>query len=76
MSILSERRVFQPYGMNGGRPGKRGENWLLRRHANGLRRINFGGKNATMMNVGDRLVVETPGGGGMCSLLLFSFRID
>ena len=29
-SILSERRVFQPYGLRGGMPGARGENLIIR----------------------------------------------
>merc|ERR1712003_583364 len=34
MSILSERRVLAPYGMNGGQPGKPGRNLLLRPNNN------------------------------------------
>ncbi len=30
-SILSERRVFRPYGRHGGRAGARGANWWVRR---------------------------------------------
>lgn len=29
-SILSDRRVYAPYGMNGGRPGRRGENYVFK----------------------------------------------
>ncbi|KAH7021304.1 Hydantoinase B/oxoprolinase-domain-containing protein [Microdochium trichocladiopsis] len=29
-SILSDRRVYAPYGMNGGRPGKKGENYVFK----------------------------------------------
>ena len=68
--MLSERRVFRPYGLNGGEPGQLGVNLLLRKELDGhdehisYRRVNFGGKNSTMCNPGDRFRIETPGGGG------------
>lgn len=61
MSILSERRVLQPYGMDGGGPGARGRNLLVRK--DGLI-INMGGRCSGSLNVGERLRIETPGGGG------------
>lgn len=60
-SILSERRSFAPYGMRGGGEGGRGRNTWVRRDG---QRINIGGKNSIRVDAGDRLVVETPGGGG------------
>ncbi|KAI9366847.1 Hydantoinase B/oxoprolinase-domain-containing protein [Zopfochytrium polystomum] len=62
VSLLSERRVFAPYGQSGGRPGKRGLNLLIR--AGRKEAVNFGGKNATVVRPGDRIRIETPGGGG------------
>ncbi|KAJ3185459.1 hypothetical protein HDU87_000080 [Geranomyces variabilis] len=62
VSMLSERRVFAPYGAEGGGDGARGQNTLIR--AKDGRRVNFGGKNATTVQSGDRLRIETPGGGG------------
>ncbi|KAJ3153725.1 hypothetical protein HDU86_005057 [Geranomyces michiganensis] len=62
ISMLSERRVFAPYGADGGGDGARGQNTLIR--AKDGRRVNFGGKNATTVHSGDRLRIETPGGGG------------
>ena len=65
VSILSERRVFQPYGCNGGSPGDKGQNLLIRKRENQKGRIvNFGGKNSTVVYKGDRLRISTPGGGG------------
>ncbi|KAI0030909.1 Hydantoinase B/oxoprolinase [Vararia minispora EC-137] len=87
VSILSERRTRQPYGLAGGGPGGLGVNtWLKRpRDADGdlhppalplvdgadaaglnpaVRRINVGGKATLRMGRGDRLLIETPGGGG------------
>lgn len=62
VSILSERRAFQPYGMAGGLPGGRGMN-LLTSLSMG-RRVNLGGKNTVQVDSGDRLTICTPGGGG------------
>jgi 5-oxoprolinase (ATP-hydrolysing) len=45
VSILSERRVFSPYGLNGGSPGKVGVNYLFRKDQQSgiVRKMNFGG---------------------------------
>ncbi|KAL7079948.1 hypothetical protein ACQ4LE_000183 [Meloidogyne hapla] len=62
LSLLTERRVFAPYGLNGGRPGKIGRNVLLRA-SDGVR-DNLGAKISLNVNPGDILELETPGGGG------------
>ncbi|KAI8902665.1 Hydantoinase B/oxoprolinase-domain-containing protein [Globomyces pollinis-pini] len=64
LSLLSERRVFQPYGLNGGGSGSVGMNSLIRQTPSGPLELNFGGKNATIVNKGDRIRLQTPGGGG------------
>ncbi len=61
VSILSERRVFAPYGLADGRPGARGRNIFI--FADG-RRISLGAKNEIRARPGDRIRIETPGGGG------------
>ncbi|KAJ3217826.1 hypothetical protein HDU67_007243 [Dinochytrium kinnereticum] len=61
VSMLSERRVFAPYGMEGGLAGLKGKNTLIRRNQ---KPVNFGNKNATIVRPGDVMVIETPGGGG------------
>ena len=65
-SILSERRVHRPYGMEGGGEGQAGLNlWITRDQKTGEeRRVNLGGKNTVNVKQGDRVVVMTPGGGG------------
>ncbi|RFU80100.1 hydantoinaseoxoprolinase, n-terminal [Trichoderma arundinaceum] len=65
-SILSERRVHRPYGMDGGEAGAPGLNlWLTRDKVTGLeRRVNIGGKGSVPMQSGDRVLIMTPGGGG------------
>lgn len=61
VSILSERRAFRPYGLMGGGDGERGKNSWIKKNG---RVINLGGKNTAMMDAGDRIVIESPGGGG------------
>jgi len=60
VNILSERRRFAPYGLQGGQPGKCGENILI----SGGKKLYLGGKVSIEVNEGDRLIVATPGGGG------------
>lgn len=61
VSILSERRSFAPYGMEGGNDGGRGRNiWV----SSSGRQISIGGKNTVQVEKADRIVIETPGGGG------------
>lgn len=62
VSILSERRVYQPYGMAGGGDAACGLNLWIRGHEK--RSINLGGKNTAAMKPGERIVIYTPGGGG------------
>ncbi|AEY95174.1 FABR114Cp [Eremothecium gossypii FDAG1] len=61
-SILSERRSLPPNGLEGGFPGKRGLNlWV--RHETGAT-MNIGGRNTVQVQPGDRMIINTPGGGG------------
>jgi 5-oxoprolinase (ATP-hydrolysing) len=74
VSILSERRVYHPYGLHGGEDAQCGKNiWV--RNIKGKndedgketvveRRINLGAKNTASMQAGERIIVMTPGGGG------------
>jgi 5-oxoprolinase (ATP-hydrolysing) len=61
MAILSERRVYAPYGLAGGGAGQRGENIFIRKDG---RRLNLGPKNEIRAQAGDRFRILTPGGGG------------
>ena len=61
MAILSERRVFAPYGLEGGEPGKRGKNIFIHRDG---RQLYLGAKNEILAQPGDRFRILTPGGGG------------
>ena len=62
LSILTERRVFAPYGMEGGENGSKGRNVLT--IARTGRVVNLGGKCSVSVAAGDVIRIETPGGGG------------
>ncbi|KAI6500902.1 hypothetical protein MCOR13_005845 [Pyricularia oryzae] len=98
VSILSERRVYKPYGMAGGESAACGLNLWVRKVAKASwetslkqiqnggsgreqeeeekqkqqgeqieyeeRYINLGAKNSAPMKAGDRIIINTPGGGG------------
>lgn len=60
VSLITERRKYAPYGIEGGKAGERGKNILLKR-----------GKTETLppkvtleVKKGNILTIETPGGGG------------
>lgn len=61
VSILSERRIFAPYGVLGGEEGKKGKNILI--SARGKKKV-LGPKANLKVQPGDILRIETPGGGG------------
>lgn len=60
VTLLTERRETQPYGLNGGEPGAAGKNVLTRDGT--TKRLN--GHAAVRVGVGDILTILTPGGGG------------
>lgn len=83
VSILSERRVYHPYGLEGGEDAQCGQNIWVRgvpklegsdadidgkkstsSSDKETRYINLGGKNTASMQAGDRIIINTPGGGG------------
>jgi N-methylhydantoinase B len=61
VTVLSDRRKFSPYGLEGGDPGKPGQNKIFR--ADG-RIEEMPGKFTAWLEAGDVLSIETPGGGG------------
>ena len=61
VSLLTERRVRQPYGLEGGEPGAAGRNRLRRRDGS---EQDLGGRARVELAEGDELIVETPSGGG------------
>jgi N-methylhydantoinase B len=60
VSLLTERRKLHPWGLAGGGEGACGANSV--EHAG--RRTSLAGKANVSLDPGDRIRVETPGGGG------------
>jgi N-methylhydantoinase B len=65
MSLLADRRRRAPYGLAGGADGRTGRDAVLRLDTNGrahARRIDA--KGSWDLKAGERVRIETPGGGG------------
>ena len=60
LSLLTERRVYAPYGLKGGSDARQGENWLFR----GGQEEKLASKVSLKLESGDELKILTPGGGG------------
>ena len=63
VSLITERRVSQPWGLGGGEPGAVGENWLLP-GGDESRAERLPDKCTIRLTAGDVLRMLTPGGGG------------
>ncbi|KAJ0022992.1 hypothetical protein NQD34_015126 [Periophthalmus magnuspinnatus] len=61
LSVLTERRSFRPYGLDGGEDGAAGLNLLQRQDG---RLLNLGAKTSVTLEPGDIFCLYTPGGGG------------
>jgi 5-oxoprolinase (ATP-hydrolysing) len=66
VSILSQRRTTTPYGLRGGRSGAAGRNLLKRAVVNDVEELPPVAR--VEVGQGDRIIIETPGGGGWGSL--------
>ena len=60
VTIVSDRRESRPFGLAGGGAGQSGRNVLIRKG----REKKLPGKTTLAVSQGDRLRIETPGGGG------------
>jgi N-methylhydantoinase B len=60
VTILADRRRFQPYGLSGGHPGATGRTVLIDRAGE----KDLPGKCSVAARRGDVIRIETPGGGG------------
>jgi N-methylhydantoinase B/oxoprolinase/acetone carboxylase alpha subunit len=63
LSLVTERRVSRPWGLDGGEPGAPGENWLLPGGDEAQAR-RLPDKCTVDLAPGDVVRVLTPGGGG------------
>jgi N-methylhydantoinase B len=61
VTLLSERRTHSPWGLKGGSEGAPGTATLIR-HRGSVE--NMPGKFSTRLHAGDRIRIESPGGGG------------
>ena len=61
-TLLSQHRVVAPYGLNGGEPGATGRQTLI--HTDG-KEETLPGIFTRAMQPGERIRIETPGGGGV-----------
>jgi N-methylhydantoinase B len=60
MSLLADRRTRAPYGLEGGGDGRTGRDAIVR----GGRALKLDAKGSRELKPGDRVRIETPGGGG------------
>ncbi len=61
VTLLSERRVYAPWGLCGGKPAATGKASVIRRDG---AVEGMPGKFSTRLEAGDRIRIESPGGGG------------
>lgn len=60
VSFLTDRRISQPYGVEGGEPGDRGKNLIIRDG----QETELPAKGTATLLQGDIISIQTPGGGG------------
>jgi N-methylhydantoinase B len=65
VTLLSERRRFAPWPLAGGEPGALGRAFVVRR---GGAAQEMPGKFSARLQAGDRIRIESPGGGGWGSI--------
>ncbi len=73
ITLNSERRIYSPYGLNGGKSGAKGMNRVMRKTSQSTSPSQKGkreqqdivsGKYTMQVSAGDVVMIETPGGGG------------
>ncbi len=60
VSLLADRRLHAPYGLQGGKAGKAGKEAIVQQG----RSRTIASKGSWQLAAGDRIRIETPGGGG------------
>jgi 5-oxoprolinase (ATP-hydrolysing) len=61
LSVLSQHRKLAPFGMNGGKKGQRGKQYLILKNGNTVALKHIDGAE---LLAGDSFIIETPSGGG------------
>ncbi|WP_020530612.1 hydantoinase B/oxoprolinase family protein [Flexithrix dorotheae] len=62
LTVLTQHREENPYGLEGGKPGETGAQFIKREIDKKI--IKLGGIDSHKLNPGDKLIIHTPGGGG------------
>lgn len=65
LSVLTQHRRQQPYGLQDGQPGKTGEQVIIR--SNGEKE-SLDAIDGAELEAGDQFIIDTPGGGGFGTL--------
>ena len=61
LNLLGQHRKVEPYGLEGGLPGKVAEQYIVRRSG---KKEPLSGSEEVKLAAGERIVIKTPGGGG------------
>ena len=61
LSVLTQHRVEVPYGLEGGKPGAAGKQWVIKKDGSKIPLSSISGEE---LEAGDRFYIQTPGGGG------------
>lgn len=67
LSLLTQHRDRGPYGLEGGEPGCAGRQRVIQKRedgSNSSKTVELGAVDEYEVESGDRLILETPGGGG------------
>ncbi|MEH6403791.1 MAG: hydantoinase B/oxoprolinase family protein [Sneathiella sp.] len=64
-TFLSLHRETDPYGLEGGAAGARGDNYVIRKDGT---KLQLKGNDEVNLSPGDAVVINTPGGGGFGSI--------
>ena len=67
VTIISERRKLQPWGLAGGDDGASGINRLIRANQE---EYELAARETVQVDAGDRIIIETPGGGGFGPIVI------
>ncbi len=65
ITLLSQHRKVAPYGMHGGEVGAVGDQWIIRQDG---KKEFLNGIDSAKVELGDAVVIQTPGGGGWGAL--------
>jgi N-methylhydantoinase B len=60
VSLLGERQKISPWGLEGGKDGKKGQYYKITLKGE---KVSLAGKTTTKLEAGESIVIETPGGG-------------